>query len=460
VYRLRRMAPISLVLVVGLFVSLLMVPFQMAQFTLPGAEPPLAGSSVVEAQEVSSPWNRTFGGVANDGGRSVVEVSTGGFACAGDTMSTGAGQQDVWLVRTTADGSPQWSQTYGGADSDWGKSVLEASGGGFAIAGYTETFGAGGYDVWVLWTSADGNLLWNRTYGGLLADLGYSMVEVSTGGFAITGSTENFGASSSDMWLIRTDTGGNILWNHTYGGSSLEAGLSMIEVSTGGFAITGWTTSFGAGGADILLVRMDANGNLLWSRTYGGPNDEYGHSVIEVSTGGFAITGDTNSFGAGSSDVWLLRTNTNGNLLWNRTYGGFAGDRGRSLQEVSGGGFAITGDTASFGAGNYDAWYLQTDSDGNLLWNQTYGGTEIDWCFSMVGVSTGGFAILGGSYSFGAGMEDFWLIHVNAPGLMPTLPPELLFLLMGVLSIIVIIVVIVLILRRRRGRKRKRRRKS
>lgn len=449
-----------MVLVTVLLVSHLVLPFQMSPFTLPVAEPPLSGNRVVDAQEVSSPWNRTFGGVANDGGRSVVEVSTGGFACAGDTMSTGAGQKDVWLVRTAADGSPQWSQTYGGTDSEWSKSVLEVSGGGFAITGHTESFGAGSFDVWVLWTSADGNLLWNSTYGGLLGDLGYSMVEVSTGGFAITGNTENFGASLSDLWLLRIDTAGNILWNRTYGGSSLEAGLSVIEVSTGGFAITGWTTSFGAGGADILLVRMDANGNLLWSRTYGGPNDEYGYSIVELSTGGFAITGDTNSFGAGASDVWLLRTNADGNLLWNRTYGGLSGDRGRSVLEVSGGGFAIAGDTGSFGAGNYDVWYLQTDSDGNLLWNQTFGGAEIDWGFSMVGVSTGGFAILGGTYSFGAGMEDVWLIRVNVLGLMPTLPLELLLLLVGVLIIIVIVVVVVLIHRRRRGRKRKRRRKS
>ncbi|MHA2315930.1 MAG: hypothetical protein ACXACF_11760, partial [Candidatus Hermodarchaeia archaeon] len=161
----------------------------------------------MRAQELYSPWNRTFGGSDSDIGYGVVEVSSGGFACVGETQSSGAGNNDVWLVRTTADGSPLWSQTFGGPFPESGQAVLEVSTGGFAIAGYTYT-DITGLDIWLLRIGASGNLIWNKTYGSILDDSCASVVEVSTGGFALGGTTEYLGSFSGDFWLLRTTGSG------------------------------------------------------------------------------------------------------------------------------------------------------------------------------------------------------------------------------------------------------------
>jgi hypothetical protein len=375
-------------------------------------------------------------------------------------MSSGEGLQDVWLVRTDVDGLAQWSQTYGGADSDWGRAILEVSGGGFVIAGDTFSFGNGSIDVWLLRTASDGTLLWNKTFGDVLSDTASSMVGVSAGGYAIIGSTGNFGASGTDVWLLRTDADGNHLWNHTYGGVSAEEGYSLVEVSTGGFALVGYTNSYGIGSSDVWLVRTDANGNLLWSRTYGDTGSDRGYSVVELSTGGFAITGYTNSYGAGSHDVWLLRTTADGTLLWNQTFGGPAIEYGMSVLEASPGAITIASYTASFGPGDNDVWVIRTDLDGTLLWNQTFGGTGEDRAIGMIRVSSGGFAIIGDSSSYDAGLGDVWLLRITEPGpFLPGLPIDPLLLLL-VIVIIVIVVVIIVVLRRRRGKPQPRKRKS
>jgi len=463
VSHLRRMGLVIPVFVVWMLVFSLIVPFPNITFPPSSVPQPLLDMMVVGAQDISSPWNRTYGGSLSDGGYSLVEVSSGGFACTGYTMSSGAGAQDIWLVRSGVDGLAQWSQTYGGTDSDWGRSVLEVSGGGFAIAGETFSFGNGSLDVWLLRTTSDGTLLWNKTYGGVFSDSATAMVWVSTGGFAITGSTANFGASSTDIWLLRTDADGNHLWNRTYGGGSLDEGYSVVEVSTGGFAIAGYTNSYGAGSSDAWLVRTDANGNLLWSRTYGGSGWDQGFSLVELSTGGFAIAGYTYSFGAGDSDVWLLRTASDGTLLWNKTYGGAAIEYGMSVLEASPGAITIAAYTASFGAGAFDVWVLRTDLDGTLLWNQTFGGTGEDRAMEIIRVSSGGFAILGDTSSFDAGGGDFWLLRVTEPGpFIPgpgPFPIDPLFLAL-VIVIIVIVIVVIVALRRRSGKSQPRKRKS
>jgi hypothetical protein len=234
----------------------------------------------------------------------------------------------------------------------------------------------------------------------------------------------------------------------------------MVELSTGGFAILGQTQSFGAGFYDFYLIRTDANGNLVWSRTYGDTGLDEGASIIEVSAGGFVLAGDTWSYGAGSSDVWLVRTDANGNSLWNRTFGGADADGGMSVIEVSSGGYAITGETASLGMGAEDLWLIRTNADGIPLWNQTYGGSDGDEGWAVIETSMGDFVVFGKTSSFGAGLTDAWLIQVTEEAELPPLPLELLFLIIGAIIVLVIIVVIIVLIRRRRSKPSKRRRKS
>ena len=258
-----------------------------------------------------------------------------------------------------------WTRTYGGSDNDWGYSVQQTSDGGFTVAGSTESFGAGAEDVWLIHTDATGDTLWTRTYGGSDYDFGKSGQPTSDGGFIVTGYNRSFSGGECDLWLIRTDAKGDTLWTRTYGGSGGEAGWSVQQTSDGGFIVAGYTSSYGAGGDDVRLIRTDSLGGTLWARTYGGIAGDVGYSVQQISDSGFIVAGETQSFGAGGGDVWLIRTDATGDTLWTQTYGGSDYDGGYSVQQTYDDGFIVAGMTQSFGTGSADVWLIKTDSLGN-----------------------------------------------------------------------------------------------
>ncbi len=361
-------------------------------------------------------WTKTYGGTSWDYGYSVQECADEGFIIAGVTGSFGAGSGNVYLIRTDTDGDTLWTKTYGGTYYDRGYSVQECDEGGFIIAGVTGSFGAGGNDVYLIRTNADGDTLWTKTYGGTDSDWGYSVQECADSGFIIAGYTSSFGAGSYDVYLIRTNADGDTLWTKTYGGTDWDLGESVQECAEGGFIITGWTYSFGAGDDDVYLIRTNADGDTLWTRTYGGIYYDHGESVQECADSGFVIAGYTKSFGAGNVDVYLIRTNADGDTLWTRTYGGTSYDYGYSVQECVEGGFIIAGGTSSFGAGDSNVYLIKTDADGDTLWTKTYGGTSDDWGEFVQECAGGGFIIAGWTSSFGAGENDVYLIRISETG--------------------------------------------
>jgi hypothetical protein len=382
----------------------------MKGFMLAGLALLLVGLGVGKsvAQAPSWEWVKTFGGSDWDSGSSVQQTSDGGFILVGTTTSFGAGGFDVWLIKTDADGNKLWEKTFGGIRDDRGHSVQQTSDGGFILLGWTESFDAREADVWLIKTDASGNIEWDRTFGGSDRDKGSSVQQTSDGGFILVGYTESFGAGWADVWLIKTDADGNKLWEKTFGGSGLDSGSSVQQTSDGGFILVGYTTSFGAGGFDVWLIKTDADGNKLWEKTFGGSGRDWGSSVQQTSDGGFILVGYTTSFGAG--DVWLIKTDANGNKQWDRTFGGSDWDEGWSVQQTSDGGFIIVGWTWSFGAGGPDVWLIKTDANGNKQWDRTFGGSDWDWGFSVQQTSDGGFIIVGSTESFGAGEGDVLLI--------------------------------------------------
>jgi hypothetical protein len=377
-------------------------------------------SDTLPATGPSPSFCKAIGGPENEAGKSLIQTSDGGYAIAGYTKSFGAGEADVYVVKLDATGNLQWTKTIGGPESEEGNSLIQTSDGGYAIAGYTESFGSGGDDVYVVKLDAKGNLQWTKTIGGPGDEVGFSLIQTSDGGYAITGYTSSFGGGWigwKNVYVVKLDAHGNLQWTKTIGGENNDWGLSLIQTSDGGYAIAGSTKSFGAGEEDVYVVKLDAKGNLQWTKTIGGPGNEAGYSLIQTSDGGYAITGFTISFGAGLLDVYVIKLDANENLQWTKTIGGPASEEGHSLIQTSDGGYTIAGSTESFGAGlSSDAYLVKLDAKGNLQWTKTIGGEYTDEGHSLIQTSDGGYAITGTTPSFGAGGRDVYVIKIDKNG--------------------------------------------
>ena len=389
------------------------------------------GMGTVTAQSApTEEFNKTYGGADTEEGgsvlegvddaESVVETSDGGFALAGGSYSFGAGSQDAWLIKTDSNGNVEFNKTYGGILFDTAEAVIETSDGGFALAGRSESFGGLSKNAWLMKTDSNGNVEFQKTYNSGNIDIAVSVVETSDGGFALAGGTMSDTSKNNDAWLIKTDSDGNVEFNRTYGGATFDTAMSMVETSDGGFALGGQTMSFDDTGdefvSDAWLIKTDSDGNEEFNRTYGGADSDSAESIVETSDGGFALAGKTESFSGGFSDLWLIKTDSNGNEQFNKTYGGPKSDFARSMVETSDNGFALAGYTQSFSTGgsfDEDAWLIKTDSDGNVEFNSTYGGTEEDGAKSVIKTSDSGFALAGQTNSFGAEDFDAWLIKLS-----------------------------------------------
>jgi regulation of enolase protein 1 (concanavalin A-like superfamily) len=361
-------------------------------------------------------WTRTYGGIENDCGESVIQASDGGFIVAGYSAMNGPGNDDVYLMKTDANGDILWSKTYGGPLSDRGYSVTQTSEGEFVIAGYTDFYGVDVSDVYLIKTDANGDTVWTMTYGGPSSDRGYSIIQTDDGGFAVTGHTW-LQSVNYEIYVIRTDAYGDTLWTRTYGGVNNDQARSIAQTSDGGFIITGYTETYSSGSSNIYLVRTDPNGDLLWEQAYGGIGDDWGYDVAQTSDGGYIIVGWTSAYGDGNGDVYLIRTDTNGDVLWAQSYGGNQWESGYSVTQSADGGFVVAGTSSSYGSGGYDVYLIKVNSLGDTLWTRTYGSTGWEQGSSIARTSDDGYIVAGWTNSYGVGETDIYLLRFGSdPG--------------------------------------------
>jgi hypothetical protein len=366
-----------------------------------------SGASAVER------WTKTYGGAEDDRAWSGGQNPDGSYVAAGRTESFGAGDKDYWFLKLNASGDTVWARTYGTALDERGSSVQPTEDGGYILAG-ASIVGTEG-EIWVIKTDAVGDTQWTRKYPGGNDQMGYVAVPTWDGGYVISGSTHAFGYGSEDVYVIKTNSTGDTLWARTYGGTNYDMGYAQ-PTPDHCYIICGATTSSGAGSTDISIAKIDSAGNILWMKTYGGADRDEASEIRLTADGGYIVAAYTWNRGAGQSDAWLLKLNSTGDTLWTRTYGGADFDETYCLDKTADGGYILAGQTQSFGAGNEDIWLIKTNAAGDTLWTRTFGGANTEMAIGVQTTLDGGYEIVGFTNSFGAGDFDVYIIKTDANG--------------------------------------------
>jgi len=360
-------------------------------------------------------WERIFGGFGDDRGKSIDQTFDDGYIIAADTNKVRSGKNDIWLIKTDRNGEMQWNRSFGGNEHDSVRSIKQTCDGRYIITGSTQSFGSGKTDIWLLKIDNNGNEQWNQTFGGIGYDVGFSILELSDGCYIIVGYTESFGLGKKDMWLIKTDILGNMIWNKTYGGCDDDIGESIQSTNDGGYIIVGNTFSWGSCLSNVWLLKTDEEGDEQWNKTYGDDCIEMGLSVKNTFDGGYIISGIKCRTQYSNSDLWLIKTDSKGNHVWDKLFLGDFDDVGFSVIQTYDNGYFIAGYTDSYGEGWSDIYLVKTDVNGNMEWYTTLGGPDADVCFSHIKTSDKGFIIIGFTGFFELNNSyDVWLIKISS----------------------------------------------
>ncbi|MBD3233828.1 MAG: T9SS type A sorting domain-containing protein [candidate division Zixibacteria bacterium] len=307
-----------------------------------------------------------------------------------------------------------WSQTYGGDSWDGAFSAQATTDGGYVLAGATNSFGAGGYDFYVIKADGDGNVLWQQTYGGTEDEWANSIKQTSDGGYIIVGYTTSFQPGGEDFYLVRIDANGTVIWTLPFGTDWDDRAESVDITTDGGFIVAGYNYTLG-NPYNAYLVRFDSNGNGVWAYNYGGFGDDYAYSVQQTSDGGFVFVGATDSWGGGQHDFYVAKTDADGNYDWWRTFGSTMDEWAYSVTETSDGDFVVAGYKSTF-AGSLDAYLVKFDSEGNTIWANAYGGVGDEIAYSVKETPDSGYILAGVTDSWGAGSDDFYYFKIDSEG--------------------------------------------
>ncbi len=295
---------------------------------------------------------------------------------------------DAWLLRLDASGTPLWQRTYGGPGEDYAGAVVPTSDGGYAFSGQTSSFGAGHEDMWMVKVDEAGHLLWQKTYGGAGSDYSGGLAVLPDGGFLMSATTGSAVAQRVSC-VLRLDASGQIVWQNRYSvpGQETFAKGHILALPAGGSLFLGANYEGGGGwGVNGWLVRLDDGGGIVWQKSYGGNGTDYFYNVVPSSDGGFAMAGSTYSSGAGSSDIWAVRVDTSGNVMWQRTYGKSDWDLADGIAACEDGGFFLAGRMT---AGAVESpWAIKVAQDRSLDGSCTFTSPSSAVVFTTSSVAT------------------------------------------------------------------------
>ncbi|GAB3713817.1 hypothetical protein GCM10027592_53320 [Spirosoma flavus] len=413
--------------------------------------------SGLSAQAQTLLWQKTLGGTQTDYATALTSTNDGGMVIAGYTSSTDGdvtgqhGGGDFWVVKLDAQGNLLWQKTLGGTQSEVPWAIKATSDGGVVVAGYTQstdgdvTGNKGTSDFWVVKLDAQGNLLWQKTLGGTGIDQAYGLTTTSDEGVVVAGYTQSTNGDvtgtrgNRDFWVVKLDAQGNLLWQKTLGGTGSDAASGITTTSDGGLVVVGYTSSTNGdvtgqhGGADFWVVKLDAQGNLLWQKTLGGTGYDYASSIATSSDGGLVVAGTIESTNGdvtgnhGDYDMWVVKLDAQGSLLWQKTLGGSDYDESYALTATGDGGYVVAGNVYSTDGdvtgnhGDSDSWVAKLDAQGNLLWQKALGGSDDDEAFGVMPSGDRDLVVVGDAYSNDGdvtghqGRSDFWIVKLRAP---------------------------------------------
>lgn len=386
-------------------------------------------------------WIKNFGGSGEDTARSIIATSDGGYAVFGYTNSVDGDVTDktmqvvdYWLLKLDAQGNLQWNKTYGGSGEDKGRAVIQTNDGGYALTGYAQSADGDGsnnegfHDNWIIRLDAQGNILWERSFGFSGHDHSYDIMQTEDGGLFFTGHLDITAAREDgftekgvsltrhgvgEFWGTKLDSAGNIEWRSYFGGSNNDRAFGVVPSDDGGFVMAGFAESNdfdvknNSGSYDFWAVKINRNGDFVWEQAYGGTGIDRSYSIVNTSDGGYAITGQTLSADGdiaknnGESDIWLVKLDDSGNLLWERSFGGTNFELADGITLLHNGGFMIAGNSKSSdldlveNAGENDIWIIRTDANGQLEWQKTIGGSDLDFGYDIIENQDGSIMVIG-----------------------------------------------------------------
>tara|TARA_R110001632_G_scaffold47202_6_gene119618 strand:- start:17563 stop:18960 length:1398 start_codon:yes stop_codon:yes gene_type:complete len=406
---------------------------------------------------------QTFGGSKNDVAQSVVATSDGGFAIVGYTQSmdgdvSGKTNEsfDFWVLKFNSQATLEWNKTYGGSGDDRGSDIIQTSDGGLAILGYTDssdgdvTNNNGFRDFWLAKLDPLGNLSWQKSFGFSGADQGTTLIETSDNHFLISGVLDvtssgglgNLGRFSAehaggDYWSIKVSSSGDLVWSRFYGGSFTDSPTGIIENENNEFLFVGGSDSNDVditnnkGAYDFWVVKSETGGNMVWEKSFGGSEIDEARGISATDDGNYIIVGDSRSndqnvsLNKGAADLWMIKVSDDGELIWNRSIGGSNFDVSRSINKTLDNGFIIAGSSRSSDGdvaknqGQNDAWIVKINNNGQLLWETTVGGSEIDFAYDAVQLANGTIIAVGetsssnGDITENKGFTDLLIIKLN-----------------------------------------------